>query len=73
MVALSHATARELGYAPPPDSEDAKRPFVEVSGRKGSASRPTTCSTRLIAKAGGEVAKRNPELPRRRARAHRAR
>src|SRR5687767_2121501 len=35
MVALSHATARELGYAPPPDSEDAKRPFVEVSGRKG--------------------------------------
>ncbi|MGH9257735.1 MAG: arginine--tRNA ligase, partial [Vicinamibacterales bacterium] len=35
MVALSHATARELGYAPAPDSEDAKRPFVEVSGRKG--------------------------------------
>jgi len=31
MVALSHATARELGYAPPPDSEEAKRPFVEVS------------------------------------------
>ena len=35
MVALSHATARELGYAPAPDSEDARRPFVEVSGRKG--------------------------------------
>ena len=29
---LSHATARELGYD---TSEDADRPFVEVSGRKG--------------------------------------
>ena len=35
MVALSHATARELGYAPTPDAEDAQKPFVEVSGRKG--------------------------------------
>src|SRR5688572_9103957 len=26
MVALSHATAKELGFAPDPDSEDAKRP-----------------------------------------------
>ena len=34
MVALSHATARELGY-PPPDDDDAQKPFVEVSGRKG--------------------------------------
>ena len=25
MVALSHATARALGFAPPPDSDDAKR------------------------------------------------
>jgi arginyl-tRNA synthetase len=37
MVALSHETARELGHAPAPDSEDARKPFVEVSGRKGSA------------------------------------
>ena len=34
MVALSHATARELGY-PAPSGEDADKPFVEVSGRKG--------------------------------------
>ena len=33
MVALSHATARELGYELSP--EDQKKPFVEVSGRKG--------------------------------------
>ena len=35
MVALSHATARELGYETPPDSDEAEKPFVEVSGRKG--------------------------------------
>jgi arginyl-tRNA synthetase len=35
MVALSHETARELGHAPAPDSEEARKPFVEVSGRKG--------------------------------------
>src|ERR1043165_9266525 len=35
MVALSHATARELGYENDADSEAAKKPFVEVSGRKG--------------------------------------
>ncbi len=33
MVALSHQTARELGYET--SEEDAKKPFVEVSGRKG--------------------------------------
>src|SRR5688572_23465101 len=33
MVALSHATARELGYEREGDAED--KPFVEVSGRKG--------------------------------------
>ena len=33
MVALSHDTAKELGYVV--SAEDAKRPFVEVSGRKG--------------------------------------
>ena len=33
MVALSHATARELGYEL--SADDQKKPFVEVSGRKG--------------------------------------
>jgi arginyl-tRNA synthetase len=62
MVALSHATARELGHAPPPDSEDAKRPFVEVSGRKGLGVKADDLLDTMIAKAGQEVGKRNPEL-----------
>jgi arginyl-tRNA synthetase len=63
MVALSHATAKELGFAPPTDSEDAKRPFVEVSGRKGLGVKADDLLDRLIAKAAQEVASRNPELP----------
>jgi arginyl-tRNA synthetase len=63
MVALSHATARELGYAPaPPDSEEAKRPFVEVSGRKGLGVKADDLLTILNKKATGEVRKRNAEL-----------
>jgi arginyl-tRNA synthetase len=62
MVALSHATARELGFAPPPDSEDAKRPFVEVSGRKGLGVKADDLLDTVIRKAGAEVSKRNPEL-----------
>ena len=59
MVALSHATARELGYDP---SVDADRPFVEVSGRKGLGVKADDLLDRLRDKARGEVAKRNPEL-----------
>ena len=62
MVALSHATARELGFAPAPDSEDAKRPFVEVSGRKGLGVKADDLLDTVIKKAGEEVAKRNPDL-----------
>jgi arginyl-tRNA synthetase len=62
MVALSHATARELGCAPAPDSEDAKRPFVEVSGRKGLGVKADDLLDTVIKKAGDEVAKRNPDL-----------
>jgi arginyl-tRNA synthetase len=62
MVALSHATARELGYAPPPDSEEAKRPFVEVSGRKGLGVKADDLLDALVRKASAEVATRNPEL-----------
>jgi arginyl-tRNA synthetase len=61
MVALSHATARELGFASPADSEDAKRPFVEVSGRKGLGVKADDLLDALIQKAGVEVAKRNPD------------
>ena len=62
MVALSHATAKELGFAPPPDSEDAKRPFVEVSGRKGLGVKADDLIDRVIAKAQSEVERRQPEL-----------
>jgi arginyl-tRNA synthetase len=60
MVALSHATARELGY----DTADVSdRPFVEVSGRKGQGVKADDLLDRLIDKAAFEVAKRNDELP----------
>src|SRR5688500_17572650 len=63
MVALSHATARELGHAPPPDSDDARRPFVEVSGRKGLGVKADDLLDTMIRKASGEVAKRIPDMP----------
>jgi arginyl-tRNA synthetase len=62
MVVLSHATARELGYAPDPDSEEARRPFVEVSGRKGLGVKADDLLDTLIRNAGREVQTRNPEL-----------
>ena len=61
MVALSHATARELGHAPAPGSEEAKKPFVEVSGRKGLGVKADDLLDTLISKARTEVANRNPE------------
>ena len=60
MVALSHSTARELGYD---TSADADRPFVEVSGRKGLGVKADDLIDRLTDKASQEVARRNPELP----------
>ncbi len=60
MVALSHATARVLGYAPPAD--DDKKPFVEVSGRKGLGVKADDLIDLLERTATAEVAKRNPEL-----------
>jgi arginyl-tRNA synthetase len=63
MVALSHATARELGFAPAPDSEEAKKPFVEVSGRKGLGVKADDLIDRVIEKALVEVDRRQSELP----------
>jgi arginyl-tRNA synthetase len=60
MVALSHATARVLGYAPPAD--DVKKPFVEVSGRKGLGVKADDLIDLLERTATAEVAKRNPAL-----------
>src|SRR6185312_5926080 len=59
MVALSHATARELGYD---TSAETDRPFVEVSGRKGLGVKADDLLDRLTDKAAGEVARRNPEF-----------
>jgi arginyl-tRNA synthetase len=60
MVALSHATARELGYEI--SAEDAKKPFVEVSGRKGLGVKIDDLLDLLTTKAEAEVGKRNPEF-----------
>ena len=62
MVALSHATARELGYESAVDSEAVKKPFVEVSGRKGLGVKIDDLLDLLTTKATAEVASRNPEL-----------
>ena len=60
MVALSHATARELGYEV--GEEELKKPFVEVSGRKGLGVKIDDLLDLLTAKASSEVASRNPEF-----------
>jgi arginyl-tRNA synthetase len=59
MVALSHATARALGYEA---AEDTTKPFVEVSGRKGLGVKADDLLDRLIETAAREVAARNPDL-----------
>jgi arginyl-tRNA synthetase len=59
MVALSHATARSLGYE---DTESSGKPFVEVSGRKGLGVKADDLLDRLIDTAHGEVVSRNPDL-----------
>ena len=70
MVALSHQTARDLGYEPP--AEDSKKPFVEVSGRKGLGVKADDLIDLLERTASAEVAKRNPELSADEDRRHRA-
>jgi len=60
MVALSHATAKELGYET--DGDAARKPFVEVSGRKGLGVKIDDLLDLLITKASTEVGARNPEV-----------
>jgi arginyl-tRNA synthetase len=59
MVALSHRTARELGY----EGFDENKPFVEVSGRKGLGVKADDLLDRMIEKARTEVQARNPDMP----------
>ncbi len=59
MVALSHQTARALGYE---DTDQSGKPFVEVSGRKGLGVKADDLLDRLVNTAQREVASRNPDL-----------
>src|SRR4029450_2111990 len=62
MVALSHATARQLGYETAADSHTARKPFVEVSGRKGLGVKIDDLLDLLVDNATAEVKKRNPDF-----------
>jgi arginyl-tRNA synthetase len=60
IVALTPRCAAEMGYELSP--EDAKRPYVEVSGRKGLGVKADDLLDRLEAAALAEVAQRHPEM-----------
>jgi arginyl-tRNA synthetase len=60
MVALSPKSLGELGYAA--SDEEKERSYLEVSGRKGLGVKADDLLDRLEAKAGDEIAKRNPDL-----------
>ena len=61
MVALSPRCCAELGIAL--SEEDRKRPYVEVSGRKGLGVKADDLIDNLIEKALEEVASRHPDDP----------
>ncbi len=61
MVALSPRCCADLGI--PLSEEDRKRPYVEVSGRKGLGVKADDLMDSLIAKALDEVASRHPDDP----------
>ena len=60
MVALSHPTARALGYD---TSAESDRPFVEVSGRRGQGVKADDLLDRMVKAARNEVRARNAGLP----------
>ena len=61
MVALTPRTCAELGIAL--SDEDKRRPYVEVSGRKGLGVKADDLIDRLVAIASSEVEDRHPEAP----------
>jgi arginyl-tRNA synthetase len=61
MVALSPRTSVELGVKL--SEEDRKRPYVEVSGRKGLGVKADDLIDKLIEKALEEVDSRHPDAP----------
>jgi len=61
VVALTPRCAQEMGYEIP--EEDAKKPYVEVSGRKGQGVKADDLLDQLEASARKEVDARHPEEP----------
>ena len=61
VVALTPRCAQEMGYEIPP--EDSKKPYVEVSGRKGQGVKADDLINQLEAVARREVDTRHPETP----------
>jgi arginyl-tRNA synthetase len=60
VVALTPRCALEMGYEIPP--EDAKRAYIEVSGRKGQGVKADDLIDQLLESTRQEVASRHPEL-----------
>ncbi len=61
VVALTPRCAQEMGYEIPP--EDAKKPYVEVSGRKGQGVKADDLLDQLETSASAEVDSRHPDTP----------
>jgi arginyl-tRNA synthetase len=61
MVTLSPSAAAELGFEV--SEEDRKKPFIEMSGRKGLGVKADDLLTRLEEKALEEVESRHPDSP----------
>lgn len=61
MVALSPSAAEELGFEV--TDEDRKKPFIEMSGRKGLGVKADDLISRLEDKAFEEVESRHPDSP----------
>jgi arginyl-tRNA synthetase len=60
VVALTPRCAREMGYEIP--EEDAKKPYVEVSGRKGQGVKADDLLDQLQERARQETDSRHPEM-----------
>jgi arginyl-tRNA synthetase len=61
VVALTPRCAQEMGYEIPP--EDARKPYVEVSGRKGQGVKADDLLDQLEVSARKEVDSRHPDSP----------
>jgi arginyl-tRNA synthetase len=60
IVALTPRCAAEMGYEL--SAEDAKRPYVEVSGRKGFGVKADDLITRMLAAAEARVLQKHPHM-----------